>query len=433
MKDLKKTAGLGLALGFKLIAGLVTVKICAQYMGPEEFGITGQIGSLVNIVVLLAGGGVSIGLAKIYADGQSTTLARAGWVKAARCIALISAAILIAILLAANPWLRQVVLQDRSDSNWIIGLIILAAIPIAFSGIGQGQNNGRQRADIYAGAMVGGSLLGLAGLWLLSHFYGATGALLGIVWLPSAQALPFLAISRYHSKEFKDIPAPDLSSTELIQKSRYLLSFGILSISAGAVIPAALIAVRLMIERNGDSSALGLWQATTRISEAYTQLPLLLLSVLMFARFAGGSTQPVSQRLLIRTYGSMGGLMALISVFVLALSNHWIDIVFTPAFRGMSDFLPWQLAGDCMRVLSYVGTTVLAARGHVKLCVIGEFLQGSMLVGFSHLFIPGLGVYAPFYAYILTYSIYLVLTGLMVYTKGKEPLVQSNENLQPSA
>ena len=324
------------------------------------------------------------------------------------------------LLIAANSWLQKTVLQGRNDAGLIITALIAAALPIALSGIGQGQNNGNQRADLYAGSMIGGSMLGLAGMWMLSHSYHATGALLGMIWLPTAQALPFFLISRFYSREIQKFSAVSLRKSQIKKNSKYLLSFGVLSISAGAIIPAALIAVRLMIEKNGDSSTLGLWQATTRISEAYTQLPLLILSVMLFARFASNASRPLSKKILLQTYTFMIGLMAVISISVLTLKSYWISIIFTPAFQGMSNFLPWQIAGDFARVLSYVGTTILAARGHVRLCVLGEVVQGLMLVSISHFFIPTLGSLAPFYAYILTYCIYLMLTLLLLRAKIKE-------------
>ena len=81
----------------------------------------------------------------------------------------------------------------------------------------------------------------------------------------------------------------------------------------------------------------------------------------------------------------------------------------------MEPFVGWQLAGDCLRMLSYVGTTILAARGAIRLCLFGEVLQGVLLSVCSLFFVPKFGTYGPFYSYASAYLIYCVVTLLVLF------------------
>lgn len=408
MKDLKKTLYLGLGLGVKLLAGLFAVKLCAQLLGPEAFGVTGQLSSLLSVVSLLAGAGVSVGMTKVYAGAEFPPESRPDWIRAARWIALASAGLLSALFLLASGWVSEHLFNGNEHAYWLLGGLVLGTLPIAFAGIGQGKINGSHRDDLYALSIVSGSVLGLLGLWGLGHYLGPTGALLGMIWLVVAQAL----VMNLFGRRITQPPASNGAATlqELKSKARFLLGYGMLSIAAGAVIPIVYIFIRLLIQEHNGDRVFGLWQATLRISEAYNQLPLMLLSVVLFARFASSAAEPLNLAQVRKTYLFMATMMAGISAFVYITRHYWIKIVFTSDFAPMEAFVPWQVAGDALRILSYVGTTILAARGAVKLCIIGEFLQGGLLLASSLILVPSIPVHGAFYAYLLSYGLYLLLT-----------------------
>ncbi len=120
MKDLKKTLYLGLGLGVKLIAGLFAVKLCAQLLGPEAFGVTGQLGSLLSVVSLLAGAGVSVGMTKVYAGAEFPPESRPDWIRAARWIALGSAGLLSVLFLLASGWVSEQLFNGNEHSHWLL-------------------------------------------------------------------------------------------------------------------------------------------------------------------------------------------------------------------------------------------------------------------------------------------------------------------------
>lgn len=409
MKDLKKTLYLGLGLGVKLLAGLYAVKLCAQYLGPESFGITGQLSSLLSVISLLAGAGVSVGITKVYAGSEFPLEQRPYWLKAARKMVFTSAVLLALLLVLFSGWITGRLFNASEQARWLLAGLLLSILPIGYASIGQGKINGKHRDDLYALSLVGGSALGLLGLWGLGSHWGGTGALLGMVWLLLAQALVVSFMGyRLGTGELKQSVSSEPSNPA--DKIRFLLGYGALSIAAGAIIPVVYIAIRLLIQHHEGDRVFGLWQATLRISEAYNQLPLMLLSVVLFARFAGSAAAPLDKTQVRKTYVFMAGLMATISAFVYLTRIYWIPIVFTTEFTSMEAFVPWQLVGDTLRVLSYVSTTILAARGALKLCIIGEFAQGGLLLVTNVLLVPQFPIYGAFYAYILTYTIYSTLS-----------------------
>lgn len=417
MKDLKKTLYLGLGLGVKLLAGLFAVKLCAQLLGPEAFGVTGQLSSLLSVVSLLAGAGVSVGMTKLYAGAEFPPESRPEWIKAARWIALSSAGLLSALFLIFSGWVVGHLFNGSEQAYWLLGGLVVSTLPIAFAGIGQGKINGSHRDDLYALSIVSGSALGLLGLCGLGHYLGPTGALLGMIWLVVAQALVMNLFGRFIDRNSVSNAAEAVQDFK--SKARFLLSYGMLSIAAGATIPIVYIFIRLLIQEHNGNQVFGLWQATLRISEAYNQLPLMLLSVVLFARFASSAAEPLNLAQVRKTYLFIAAMMTGIAGFVYLTRSYWIELVFTADFAPMEAFVPWQVAGDALRVLSYVGTTILAARGAVKLCIVGEFVQGGLMLVTSLLLVPNFPVYGAFYAYILTYGLYLLMTSVALAKYNK--------------
>jgi polysaccharide transporter, PST family len=415
MKTIKTTIVMATALLCKMVTGLIAVKLCAKYVGIENFGLTGQISSLIAIVTLLASGGVAVGLAKVRSDVGIAAAVVAQWISAGRILCVTASALLSVLFLLCHDYIEVVVLGNSIHGVAILGTVLIAIFPIGMSGISQGLINGSQNSGLYARSLMLGSIIGISGFLLLSESWHAKGALLGIIWLPLAQSLAVIFIAR------RLRPAPSTKSTAsnlFLRVDRadviYLGKFGLLSITAGSTIPLAYIFVRLLVATHVGAENLGLWQATVRLSEAYTQLPMVMLSVIFFGKFASHSKNELNWRDVINAYSFIFALMTIIALFVYCARHYLIQLLFTKEFLGVEKLVSWQLIGDLLRMLSYVGTTILAARGFVKICIFAEILQGALFAISSTLIVPIFGALGPFIAYITTYGIYFVFSFLIL-------------------
>lgn len=409
---------MGAAILCKLLAGLVAVKLSAHYLGVENFGLSGQISSLVAIVTLLAGGGVATGLTKTYADPSSNNESRYYWGKAGQVLAGGAALLLVVIFVVLHKEIAYRVLDASEHANLIVLSVIVSIVPISLSAVAQGVINGNQQSGRYSKALLGGSILGIGGFLLLSTSFGARGALCGLVWMQIAQAVSFIWMARRLRPEgnggYRQVPA-------LPEKIRFLFKFGLLSISAGTTIPLVYMLVRSLVIAHQGAYDLGIWQATVRLSEAYTQLPMLMLSVVFFPRFSSQPDEPLNWTRALHTYGFVLLIMVGIGTFVAVTRKPLVHLLFTPEFHAVSDFVFWQIAGDTFRMLAYVGTTILAARGFVKLCMFAEFLQATLFGGISAVFVSNDVYAAPFASYLLTYLIYFLMTfsALVYFSRRK--------------
>ena len=58
----------GIATAARLLAGLVAIKLVAWFAGPEGVGKLGQFMSLMSLLAVLAGGGISAAIVKYVAE-----------------------------------------------------------------------------------------------------------------------------------------------------------------------------------------------------------------------------------------------------------------------------------------------------------------------------------------------------------------------------
>ncbi len=416
MGNITKTFHLGIGLGAKLLAGLGAVKLCAEYLGAQGFGMTGQLSSLLSIVTLLAGAGTSVGVTKIYASNELTPHSKVVWVNTARVIALLSAVVLLISIVGASGLIVDHLLLDLPGAWWLVGALAIGVFPIANSGVAQGIINGMHRNGLYAISLTLGALLGFAGVWIGARYFGAIGALIGVIWLPVAQSLMISIIGRQISEGNETAVMPEAS---LRKQVKFFLGYGLLYIAPGIIMPVAYILIRLLIQENNGFEVLSFWQAALRMSDAYCQLPMLVLSVVLFPKIASLDSGPLPREFLKKIYLYVTVLTGTITFIVFLTYDIWLNIIFTTAFKSMREYMPFQMLGDVLRITSYVGTTILAAQGRIKLCLLSEMLQATLLLVFSALLISSSNPFGMCYAYIITYCSYLLFTWFFMLAADK--------------
>lgn len=413
MQDLKKIFFLGAGVCTKLISSLIVTRLCSEQLGPSAFGLTGQLNSLLAIVALVAGGGIAIGLNKIYAQNTNSVSDRQVWLRTSKKIVATSSIILVFLFFIFYEFILKNLFIQIQNFNIVFFSLLAAVFPIGYSAIYQGKINGYQRHDYYAASLFAGSILSVIGALGLIKILGNLGAFLSIIWIGCAQAFA-MCISGMLLRD-KATSISDSKNTKALDRIKFLLGFGALSISAGIILPAVYIFLRIILQNHATNEQFGLWQAATRISEAYTQIPLLYLSAVVFAKYAKETDRCRFSSAIRNDSIFLCTLTFLMCVVLYTSQKLWIPLIFTHNFLQMAELMPGQLSGDALRIAAYLGTTVMAAKGFVRICIAYEVLQGALLLCFSYVLIPIFSVKGAIYAYCLSYFIYLLLVIMAIF------------------
>lgn len=388
----------------RLLAGLFVVKIIAVYAGAEGLGQLGQFMSLMAIITMLAGGGISAGIIKYVAEVRENEKTLVEYIGSASAIGVGASIFLALVLSLAAPWI----------SVWLFGsgeyvsvIIVLAFAQGAIAGVNLllGLVNGHQR--VFAFAVISGlsSLFGAVGVAMGARYYGIQGAMYGLIWLPACSLLLLLPWYRYGLR----MRWANLCPRWNAETSRKYFSFSLMLLTSAMTVQLAQVVARNMIEANGNWTGVGYWQATAKVSDAYLTFITVVLANYYLPRLSALKNRIDLAREVNLAYKIALPVLAVMSMSVFFFRDWLIILLFSKEFTPMRGFFTWQLIGDVFRVGAYIGAYVAVAKANTKLYILGEVYQAGMFISLCYIFVANYGAIGATYAYCLNYVLYFVI------------------------
>jgi len=393
----------------RLLAGLVVIKLVAWFAGPEGVGRLGQFMSLMSLLAVLAGGGISAGIVKYVAEyrGDPQRLSR-----------LLAAALLYALCasclmgLAALVFSRQLAIWILGDPGYesLIRVLALAQLGIAAVNYVLAVINGFMDVRRLAFIQVIGSVLGIAmAAWLASRFqlYGALLALvLGqLAWL--AVALP----SWWHSPYFRQ-SLPRLRFDR--EMNGRLAAFSLMTISSALLPPLVNIAVRDHLALQFGWQQVGNWQAVSKVSDAYLLFLTAAINIYYLPKLASISERGALIGELRNAYRHILPAVLVLAALVYVARGWVTRMLFTTDFTTADQLYAPQLVGDVVKIASFVLSYVMLAKAMTRLFVVSEIAFGVTYLLLVYLCTAHFGLVGAMYAFAINYVGYLLFNMLVV-------------------
>ncbi|RDC63533.1 hypothetical protein AHMF7616_02138 [Adhaeribacter pallidiroseus] len=145
--------------------------------------------------------------------------------------------------------------------------------------------------------------------------------------------------------------------------------------------------IRDYLIRHFSMEQTGLWQGVVRVSDSYTALYTAVLAFAFYPKVAALLQQEQALQLFVQN-----ALRLLIPVIMLGLGLVYIfqDYIFTlllsSRFQAAKEFLPFQLAGDFCKLLSWLFANILVAQARFKVSILFEAISALFYFGFFHFF-----------------------------------------------
>lgn len=397
-----------ISTGVKIISGLIVIKLMASELGPEGFGLLGQLMTVVAITTMLAGGGITNGVIRSLASNPISTPEGKRWLSAAFTLTTgISAAVAFACILLAQPLSGMLL---KGDYAYLFMTLALVQAVVAYGNLVVAEASSRGDSAFYARINIIGTLLATCALAILVKNYGFQGAAFGLVLMP---ALPGIIALHHALRRRRDMLdswkwEPDRHRTQR------LLSFSTATVIGATSIPAAHLFIREVLGSNTGWTTVGHWQGVVKISDVYMQFVGVFLINYAMPRFAAAIDTDRALTELAKVLALLLGIVTTGLAVLYALRNWAIILIFSDAFLPMSDLLPAQLAGDLLRTTAASISFFFMARGYVSVSIGYEFLQGPILAILFILFQDGAGIYAPVYAHLASNAILAATMGLIL-------------------
>lgn len=397
----------GIAVVVKVASALVLNKILAIYVGPAGYAVIGQFQNAVSIVVNLAGGVVATGVTKAtaqYFDNEAKQ--HAVWRTAIR-VSLVASIIAAIVLLLVGDSLAQWLLH-RADMSSVFVWLALTLPAMAANNLLLAIVNGKKEVGIYVTANIIGSLINMLVTGLLAFYFGLYGTLVAFAINPAIVLLATAAI----------VVRRDWFKVKFLwgQTNRLALrelsGFGLMGLTSALTVPVTFMLVRDHLAIKLGLPAAGYWQASWKISEIYLMLVTTTLSVYYLPRLAEIRTAHELKIEIFKVYRLVMPIVIIGAITIYILRDFIINTLFTQDFLPMREIFSWQLAGDVLKIGSWVLAYVMLGRSMVKVFVISEIIFSLSFVLLSWVLIDYFGLVGVSMAYAMNYLLYW---GVMAY------------------
>lgn len=407
---LKVTAMTGLLTLIKMAMGFVIAKVVAIYTGPTGMAMLGQVQSMVGSLNGIVNAPTGSGVVRFTAENKDNGFdaCKPWWRASLQWVLIISSIVIPMGLLLADKiaiWLFQ-----DTKLTWVV-MATICVLP--FSAIGTLCNsviNGQQLYRRYislgllSALLSGGIMLAMIAMYNIQGALLAAAiqsALIGLMMLIANLRQPWLRLSYWWG--------------ETDTKARKAIgSYILMAVTSALTVPISLILVRSILIEQVGWDATGQWQAVWKISEVYLGVITMALGTYYLPRLSSLKGEGAIVNEINNTTRIIIPIVAIMAMGVYFLRDVVISLLFTEAFRSARDLFAIQLAGDVIKMASWLYAYPMLSRGAVKWFVGTEIVFSVLFVVLSYAFVSYIGLKGAPTAYLINYILYFIFVYLNV-------------------
>ena len=396
-----------------VLIGLATSKLWAVLGGPLALAEQGLIVPLLGLSVLVASLGLGAGLVKLGAAALAQNdlkrvdaLRHAAW-RLQFLIWLICAVGMFFGRLLIGRWSL-----GRSEATLEVLLIAIALWFALASALHTSTLNAFQRVSVLARSNVMVVFFSsLAGVLILWRF-----GLSGVIWSVLCGSIAGWLVAR--TVALRELGHVALSSRpEILAAMKSLIGFGspyTLSMIAGQLVQFLLPS--LILHELGRNEV-GFYRVSSLIAVAYLGFLTNAMAQDYFPRLSALKTDHEIKEAVNRQHQMVMALCVPVILSVLWLAPVVVPLVSSAAFTPSVRVLEWQLAGDVLKLSSWVMAFVILARAGSGWFLLTEVIAGLVslvtnLWAMRVFGLPGLGI-----AYVITYAAYWLIVAWVVHRR----------------
>lgn len=400
----------------RIVAGFVSVKVVAITVGPGGVAILGQFQSFMQLTGNLAHLGITQGVTKYIASHKGNEEEEKSIIRTSFWITFF-ASFLLSIL---------VLVFSKSISSYLFGnekwywILIAAAASISLGGLNQlfqAVLNGYKDMNDLIRIRTYGIIITLFFTVALSWLFGLEGALISLVLSQIAGLGILLRLGQKKTwlKGMQWLKGPDKTFT------KKLLAFAAMTLLAGILTSVRQMVSRDIIEFHSDLTITGYWQALNRISDMYLMIITTSLSIYFLPRFSEIKTNTELKKEIRKGLQLIIGFTSIAALVIFTFKSSIIQIVLSDEFLPMKHLFGWQLAGDIMKMVSWILAMVLMVKEKIKIFMLLEILFAVLNLLLLNYCIRNYGMESLGLVHFISYSIYLFTVLLFV-----KPLLNTN-------
>ena len=399
----------------KIIAGILTSKAIAVFIGVEGMALIGNLRNFLSIIQTFSILGFYNGLVKSISEVKNDAFELSKTLSTAFYLGFFATILLAFYSYYNSEFINNFLFSVNYNYAYVIRIMALALPFYALNMFSFSIMNGFSKFKILLIINIIGQVLGLSVTLLLIYQNNIDGALIAAVIAPSLILLiTFVGIMNQRSL---------VSSVKISNVSFQVLKkfgpFAILALVTAIAIPMVSIVIRnYIIDEVGIKEA-GHWEAMQRISDYYLMFINSLITLYFLPRFSEIDTKKEFRKEVFSFYKTTMPIFGIGLILIYLLRSFLVKLIFSDAFEPTQDLFLWQLLGDFVKVLSIViAYQFIAKKMFLHFIIIQIFLVIIMYLSSIYLIdIYGVkgAVIGHFVSYLMHYGIILLIFGTSLF------------------
>lgn len=405
---IRSSSLIGGAQGINMLIGMVRVKFVALLIGPVGIGLVGMYQSTVQMIQTLFGLGLQSSAVRDIAEavgcGDQEHVGRTVLTLRRMCWLTGGAGSLAVVLL--SQYLSQLTFSSLDyavNISWVGLTILFANVQGGQMALIQGMRRIGDLAKLNVFGVASGSIISVGLYWWL----GQAGIVPAIVILGLVQ----LVASWWFARKI-EIPKVKMTWGESFRAAGGMVKLGLAFMWSGVLTMGVAYATRVLIAREIDLAAVGIFTAAYGLSGMVANFVLGAMGADYYPSLTAVNQDHKKMRELVNQQTEIGVLLALPGLLgTLALAPWAIKIFYTSEFWQAADLLRWFALGCLGRVISWPLGFVLLAKGAGRLFALTETIANVVHVCLIWGGLALLGVKGSAIAF---FALYCFCTGLML-------------------
>lgn len=400
----------------RIIAGILTSKAIAVFIGAEGLALIGNLRNFVGSFQTVSTLGFYKGAVKYISEFKDNSIELSKTLSTIYYTGFISTVIISFFCYFNAEWINDVIFPTYNDYAHVIKVFAIVLPFYALNMFSFSIMNGFSKYKILIIINIIGQILSVSIALLLIYQNTIDGALISVVIAESLIFLITLVGITNRKSLVSSIKASNVSFDILKKLSPYSL----MALFTAVFLPLVAIAIRSYIIENIGYKDAGFWEAMTRISSYYLMLVSSLIALYLLPRFAEINDTKAFKKEVFSFYKTIipflvGGL-----IIIYILKHYIVLAVFSAEFKPVEDLFLFQLLGDFVKILSIIIAYQFLAKKMFWHYILTEAFLIIILyitsVYFIDLFDDVKGaVVAHFVSYVMYYGIILLIFGSSLF------------------
>lgn len=399
----------------RIVAGILTSKAVAVFIGAEGLALIGNLRNFVNATQATATLGLYNGVVKYVAQFKEDALNLSKTLSTVFYFGFIATTLISIFCYFKAEWINGIIFPTYNNYAYIIKIFAIVLPFYSLNMFSFSIMNGFSKYKTLIIINIIGQVLGASIAILLIYQNKIDGALISIV---IAESIIFLITLVGIINRRSLAPLIRVRQVDFVFLKK-MAPYSLMALFSAILLPLVALAIRSYIIENVSYKDAGFWEAMTRISKYYLMFVTSLMAMYILPKFSEIDNIKEFKKEVLIFYKAVIPIFVIGLFLIYLLKSQIVLVVFSKEFKPVENLFVWQLLGDLLKVLSMVLVYQFLAKRMFWHYIVTEIFFLLMLYLTSIYFVGSYGtegaVMGHFVSYLVYYGIILLIFGSSIF------------------